>query len=77
MKSRIALGEFVNPDSLIHLNPAYYHAYVLAGDLMFREKEFARAAVYYEQALNKVVATKAEEDYIKDRISDCNQKQFK
>jgi isopenicillin-N N-acyltransferase like protein len=77
MKARIADEEWVEPDSLISLNPSYYHAYVLAGDLMYNKKEYAKASMYYQQALTKEFATAQEEDYIQAQITSCTKKEGK
>jgi isopenicillin-N N-acyltransferase like protein len=67
-------GRDVNPDSLIASNPNYYQAYQLAGNEMFRKKEYASAIGYYRQALSKEIATKKEENEIRDRIYKCEEK---
>ncbi|HWK03010.1 MAG TPA: C45 family peptidase [Puia sp.] len=67
-KQRLADGEKVDPDSLVASNPEFYHAYVLAGDYSYKQKEYARALHFYQLALTKVIATKKEEDHIRDRI---------
>ncbi|MBN8937648.1 MAG: hypothetical protein J0I13_15520, partial [Rhizobiales bacterium] len=46
----------VNPDSLVILNPSYYHAYILAGDYLYKQKNYQRALNYYQQALTKEIA---------------------
>ena len=67
-KQRLADGEKVDPDSLVASNPEFYHAYVLAGDYSYKQKQFSKALHYYQLALTKVIATKKEEDHIRDRI---------
>ena len=73
-KQEIADGENINIDDLIASNPQFYHTYVLAGDYLFKKKEFAKALPYYKMALTKVIATKKEEDHINDQIKKCNKK---
>jgi isopenicillin-N N-acyltransferase-like protein len=73
-KQRIADGEDIDTDSLIASNPNYYHTYVLAGDYLFRRKEFAKALHEYGTALTKIIATKKEEDYIRDQVRKCKTK---
>ena len=73
-KHRIAEGEDVNTDSLVASNPQFYHAYVLAGDFCFKREQFDRAIKYYEQALTKEIATKQEEAYIRQQITDIQKK---
>ncbi|HTL08923.1 MAG TPA: C45 family peptidase [Chitinophagaceae bacterium] len=73
-KQRLADGGQVDPDSLVNSNPSYYHAWVLAGDYLYKQKKFAAALPYYQTALTKVIATKAEEDHIRKRIADCSKK---
>jgi isopenicillin-N N-acyltransferase like protein len=67
-------GGEVNPDSVIALNPAYYQAYQLAGNEMFRKKEYKRAIQYYREALSKEIATKTEENEIRNQISRIEEK---
>ena len=64
----------INTDSLVATNPHYYHTYVLAGDYLYKKKQFAAAKRYYETALTKVIATRKEEDHIKKQIEKCKQK---
>ena len=73
-KHRIAEGEAVNTDSLVASNPQFYHAYVLAGDYCFKHEQFIGAIKYYEQALTKEIATKQEEAYIRQQITDIQKK---
>jgi isopenicillin-N N-acyltransferase like protein len=70
----ISDGGQVDPDSLIQLNPSYYQSYQLAGNEMFKRKEYARAINYYRQALSKEIATKTEENDIRNKISAAEEK---
>ncbi|MBL0140468.1 MAG: peptidase C45 [Bacteroidetes bacterium] len=74
LKMRMMDGMSVDPDSLVLLNPSYYHAYVLAGDYLFKKKEFVNARNFYEQALKREIATKKEENYIRAQIELCRKK---
>lgn len=67
-------GNEINPDSLIATNPNYYQAYQLAGNEMFKEKQYEKAIGYYRQALSKEIATKAEENDIRNQIYKCEVK---
>jgi hypothetical protein len=67
-KQKIADGGLVNADSIVASNPQFYNAYVLAGDELFKQKEFQKAKHFYEMALTKVIATKKEEDHIKAQL---------
>ena len=69
LKKDLSEGKEVNPDSLIASNPNYYQAYQLAGNLMFRNKNFSQAIIYYREALSKEIATKGEENEIRNQIS--------
>jgi isopenicillin-N N-acyltransferase-like protein len=71
-KQRMAKGDAVNTDSLVATNPEFYHAYVIAGDYSFGQKEYQKALHYYRTALTKVIATKKEENYITAQIEKCN-----
>ena len=73
-KHRIAEGEDISTDSLIASNPQFYHAYVLAGDYCFKRGQFERAIKYYQQALTKEIATKQEENYIRQQVADIQKK---
>ncbi len=68
MKQRLVDGGKINADSLVASNPEFYHAYVLAGDYLYKLKEYKRSLQFYNIALTKVIATKKEEDHIKDQI---------
>ncbi len=73
-KQRIADGGTVDADSLVASNPQFYNAYILAGDYLYRKKDYKKALVFYKQALTKVIATKKEEDHIKDQLLKLNKK---
>ncbi len=64
----------VNVPQMVADNPQYYHVYVLAGDYLYRQRQYAQAKSYYEQALTKEIATKAEKDHILQRIADCEKR---
>ncbi len=74
IKQRILDGGKVNTDSLINSNPEFYNAYLLAGDYLYKQKEYKKALQNYNLALTKVIATKKEEDHIKEQIKKTNQK---
>ncbi len=73
-KQAIIDGETVAPDSLIGSNPDFYQSYELAGNEYFKRKDYRRAADYYRKALTKVIATKGEEDYIRNQIKKAEEK---
>jgi len=73
-KQRITDGEEINTDSLIASNPDFYHTYVLAGDYLYKRKDFVKAEKEYNIALTKVIATKKEENYIRLQIKKCEEK---
>ncbi|MEO7308198.1 MAG: C45 family peptidase [Ferruginibacter sp.] len=74
IKQRILDGDKVNTDSLVASNPEFYNAYLLAGDYLYKQKEYKAALRNYELALTKVIATKKEADHIKDQIKKLNKK---
>jgi isopenicillin-N N-acyltransferase-like protein len=59
------------PDRLVARNPQLYHAYVLAGNYLFKQKAYARALPFYETALTREIATMQEEEYILKQIKKC------
>lgn len=76
-KQLVADKKDVNVDSVVSSNPDLYNSYVLAGDYLYRKKEFGAAMKYYQQALTKLVATKKEEKHIRDQIENCKQNSTK
>ena len=73
-KQRIADGGDINVDSLITSNPQLYNTYVLAGDYLFKKKNYAAAKKQFEMALTKEIATTGEADHVKKQIAACNKK---
>jgi len=71
---QISDGKTINTDSMVAKNPNYYNAYVLAGDYCYKKEEYRKALSYYKTALTKVIATKKEQDHIKEQIEACNEK---
>ncbi|WP_343701861.1 C45 family peptidase [Chitinophaga sp.] len=65
----------VDVEQMVADNPQYYHAYVMAGDYLYRQKQYAQAKTYYQQALTKEIATKAEKDHVLERLAACDKKQ--
>src|SRR5450755_3514207 len=73
-KKEISEGKEVSPDSLIASNPNSYQSYQLAGDEMFKKELFNAAINYYRNALSKEIATKNEENEIRNQITKCEEK---
>ena len=74
IKQQIMDGGAVNTNTLVSSNPEFYNAYVLAGDYLYKQKEYAAALQNYKLALTKVIATKKEEDHINEQIKKINKK---
>ncbi|MFM6924386.1 MAG: C45 family autoproteolytic acyltransferase/hydrolase [Ferruginibacter sp.] len=74
IKQQILDGGSVNTTELVSSNPEFYNAYVLAGDYLYKQKEYAAALQNYNIALTKEIATKKEEDHIKEQIKKINKK---
>lgn len=74
IKQRILDGGKVNTDSLVASNPEFYNTYVLAGDYLYKQKQYAAALKNYQTALTKVIATKNEEEHINAQIKMINKK---
>ena len=75
IKQGITDGAEINADSLVATNPAFYNAYVLAGDYLYKKDQFEKALNFYKLALSKEIATKKEEDHIRSRINKIKIKQ--
>ncbi len=76
-RKRISAHEKVNADSIVDSNPAYYHAWVLAGDESARNNDYAKALMFYQGALQKEIATKKEKDYIEEQIKKLQPEKLK
>jgi tetratricopeptide (TPR) repeat protein len=74
LKKEFSDGTDISPDSLIASNPNYYQAFEFAGNLMFRDKQYSQAIKYYREALSKEIATKTEENEIRNQISKAEDK---
>ena len=74
IKQQVLDGGKVNTTQLVNSNPQFYNAYLLAGDYLYKQKEYAAALQNYNLALTKVIATKKEEDHIKAQIKKINKK---
>lgn len=74
LKAAIADKQSVDVERIVADNPQYYHAYVLAGDYCYKHEEYQKAKSYYQQALTKEIATKAEKDHVLERIGQCDKK---
>ena len=74
IKQQIMDGGTANTGNLVASNPEFYNAYLLAGDYLYKQKEYGAALQNYNIALTKVIATKKEEDHIKEQIKKINKK---
>ena len=74
IRQQIMDGGKVNTANLVASNPEFYNAYLLAGDYLYKQKEYAAALQNYNLALTKVIATKKEEDHIREQIKRINKK---
>ncbi len=74
LKHRAMEGGKINADSLVMLNPELYHAYVLAADYLYKQKEYKKAKAYYETALTKEIATVPEKEHVLKQLEKCRQK---
>lgn len=77
LRDEMKEGKTIDPKALVAANPEYYHAYALAGDYYFKQKDYFTARQYYEKALTKVIATKGEEDHIRKQLEICLAKSVK
>lgn len=59
------------PDSLVKWNPNSYLAYMLGGDALFGNKDFATAKIFYENGLKKEIPTVQEREYMMGQLSKC------
>jgi isopenicillin-N N-acyltransferase like protein len=64
----------LHPDSVVSWNPNSYHAYMLAADYWYDQKQYAKAKEWYEMGLEKEVATVQEREYMVKKLQYCNNK---
>lgn len=64
----------LDPDSIIQWNPNSYHAYMLAGDNLFKDGQYAKAKAIYEVGLTKEVATQQEREHMQKNLEICKDK---
>lgn len=74
LAAQVQNHEQVDPMELIRLDPEYYHAYVLAGDALFRAQKFEEAQRVYRQGLTKEIASKGEEMHLRKQLAKCAEK---
>ncbi len=74
IKQQFMDGLNINTTALIASNPNYYHTYVIAGDYLYKQKNYTESLKNYKLALTKLIATKPEEDHIKKQIEKINKK---
>jgi hypothetical protein len=67
-------GKNINPNDIVANNPNYYHAYVVAGDYLYKKEMYREALRFYQTALTKEIATVKEENYIRKQIENCRNK---
>jgi hypothetical protein len=72
-RQRILDGGNADADSIVASNPAYYHSYVLAGNMRQKEKDYKGALRFYEQALTMEIATRQEKDFILQQVKICKE----
>ncbi len=70
-KKQIAEGQSINISRLIQSNPEFYQTYMLAGDMLFKNKDYAQASSYYQKALTKVIPTTQEKRQLINKIAAC------
>lgn len=73
LNAQLQQGKTVDPMEFIRLDPEYYHAYVLAGDALFKDGKFGQAKQVYATGLTKVIASKGEEMHIRKQIEKCSE----
>ena len=61
-------------DSIVVWNPGSYHAYMLAGDRAFDDKQFSKASQFYERGLTLEIATLQEKEHMEKRLAECKNK---
>lgn len=74
LKAAVMDGKEIDVKRITADNPEYYHAWVLAGDYLFKHKQFAEAKKYYQTALTKEIATIPEKEHILRQIEKCDKK---
>jgi hypothetical protein len=62
------------PDSVVKWNPKSYHAYLLAGEYYAEQKNWEKAAGYFEEGLKKEIATEQEREYMQHTLQRYKEK---
>lgn len=70
-KMALLLHQIVDTAEVVSNNPHLYDAYRIAGDYCMQKKWYAQAVRYYQQALQREVATLDERDAIAGKIKEC------
>lgn len=63
-------ADVAKAERIIRLNPAYYHAYELAGNFYKAKGLYPKAIAAYKEALTKEIATQIEKTAIETQLSD-------
>lgn len=66
-------GVNVVADSIIAKNPNYYNSYIIAGDYLYKKKNYQNALSFYKKALTLEIATQGERNHVKDMIEKCKE----
>ncbi|MCF3111125.1 C45 family peptidase [Niabella sp. CC-SYL272] len=73
-RARIDNGEKINPDSLVAENPSFYNSYIIAGDYTYNNKDFKKAAAFYQKALTLEIANHGEREHAAAMLKKAQQK---
>lgn len=61
-------GKKVVPDSIVADNPTFYNSYIVAGDYAYKNKDYSKAAQYYQKALTLEIANHGERVHAEEML---------
>ncbi|WP_300604312.1 C45 family peptidase [Niabella sp.] len=73
-KAAIQDGKKINPDSLVAENPTFYNSYIIAGDYVYKKKDYKKAIQYYQKALTLEIANHGEREHAEAMLKKARQK---
>lgn len=61
-------GKKIVADSIVADNPTFYNSYIIAGDYAYKNKDYSKAAQYYQKALTLEIANHGEKVHAEEML---------